>query len=136
MNEVRIFTRVHAAGLKPNLALLFINFIDRANDPIALSDLVLQFAGLTIVQVEVVPTIAFRRPDEFPPIVQFVSILLSSVPRVWNQGTIINERGRLFRDHRPRFGCRRVNFDYAVELMPALVVFKRKSAAVFSPYRV
>ena len=58
MDEVWVLAGVHAARLEPNLTLLFVHFIDRADNPVAFGDLVLHLARRTIVEVEVIPTVA------------------------------------------------------------------------------
>jgi hypothetical protein len=47
--EVGILAGNYAAGFKPNLALIVIDIIDVANQPVALRNLVLHFAGNAIV---------------------------------------------------------------------------------------
>ena len=58
LDEVWVFAWIHAARLKPDLSLHFVHFIDGADDPVALSDLVLQFPRHTVVQIEMVPAVA------------------------------------------------------------------------------
>ena len=65
VNEVRVLLRVHAARAEVDLAVGDIDAVHAAHHPLALRDLVLHAARLAIVQVEVVPAIALRRPHQF-----------------------------------------------------------------------
>src|SRR5262249_30391317 len=109
---------------------------DRAHDPVAFSDLVLHFAGRAVVEIEMVPAITLRGPDNFPAIVQLIAILFSGISGIGNQRTIVDEGGRLLRNHGARLGRQGIDFNHAVNLVTALVVFESKGAAIFAPDRV
>ena len=47
--EVRVFARVHPAGVKINLTFRFIDFVDAANYPLAFSDLISRVAVFLIL---------------------------------------------------------------------------------------
>src|SRR5262249_27537253 len=123
--EVRVFARIHATGLEPDLALLFVYLLDAAHHPFAFRNLVLHLASHPVVKIEVVPAVALRHPDDLFPIANVAAILLAR---------ITEERLRFFADDGARFTRGRVNLDHAVDLMPAMVVFKRECAAVLAPF--
>src|SRR5262245_63004524 len=64
MNEVRILLRVHAARAEVDLAVGDIHAVHAAHDPVALRDLVLDATRLSVDQIEVVPAVTFRGPDQ------------------------------------------------------------------------
>ena len=45
--------------------LAFVDAIDAAHDPGAFGDLVFHLPGLRIVEVQMIPAVAFRHPDDF-----------------------------------------------------------------------
>src|SRR5262249_14701582 len=110
MDEVRVFARIHAAGLEPYLALLLVHFLDAAHDPIAFRDLILHLASHAVVKIEMAPSVALRHPDDLPAVGQIVAVLLS---RIAEEGL------RLFADDGARLAGAGVNLDHAIDLMPA-----------------
>ena len=77
VNEIRILARRHAARAEPDLPLFLVNRDDAADDPIALGNLPLHCASRTVVQIQVVPPVALRHPDDFLSVVDVESILLA-----------------------------------------------------------
>jgi hypothetical protein len=73
-----------------------------------------------------VPSVALRHPDDLPAVGQIVAVLLA---RIAEEGL------RLFADDGARLAGAGVNLDYAIDLMPALVVFKCERAAVLAPFQ-
>ena len=127
--------RCHAAGAEPQLPLLFVDLDHVAHRPRALGDLVLHRAGRAVDQVEVVPAVALRHPDDFLAVGEVVAIALAGLQRR-GAAVVIEERLRLFGDHRARGAGVRVDFDDAIHLVAALVVFEREAAAVLAPHQV
>src|SRR5262249_36650673 len=111
VDEVRVFAGIHAAGLEPDLALLFVYLLDAAHHPFAFRNLVLHLAGHSIVKIEMIPAVALRHPDDLFPVANVTAVLLAR---------ITEKRLRLFADNGARFTRGGVNLDHAVELMPAL----------------
>ena len=79
-----------------------------------------------VVEVEVVPAVAFGHPDHFVPVLHVEPVLLAGVAE---------ERLRLFRDDGARGAECCVDLDDAVDLVAALVVLERDRAAVLPPYQ-
>ena len=74
LDEVRILSRNQSAGLEHNLPLGVVHKHDIAHQPFALGDLILHLAGDAVVQVQMLPAVAFRRPDDFLAVVHIVTI--------------------------------------------------------------
>ena len=100
---------------------------DRANRPVAFRDLVLHLAGRAVVQVEVVPAVALRHPDDLAAVVDVAPVLLAGVAE---------ERRRLLRSMTARaLACCGVDLDDAVDLVSALVVLERDARGCSSARR-
>src|ERR1051326_1256731 len=78
VSKVRILPRIHSSRLKPDLAFGVIHFIHKSHDPFALSDLVLYLTGDSVVQIEVLPTIPLRSPNDLFTIVHVITVAPSS----------------------------------------------------------
>ena len=76
IDEVGILTGIHAAGGKPDLTTLVVDVIDASHEPGSLRDLVLELAVLPIVEVEVIPTIAFGGPNDLLALSRWRGIVL------------------------------------------------------------
>ncbi len=81
VDEVRVLARIHAARAEPDLALLLVDAHDVPDHPVALGDLVLHRAGRAIVQIEVVPAVALRHPDDFLAVGDIEAVALARVRR-------------------------------------------------------
>jgi len=79
VDVVRVLPGADAAGAKPDLPALAVHAIDAANHPLAPGDLTLHAAGRGVVEIEVVPAVALRHPDDLPGLVQIVDELLAGV---------------------------------------------------------
>src|SRR5262245_3220375 len=79
------------------------------------------------------PTVALRHPDDFFAIVYVVAIPAASVSET-AAGRAITKKGFGFVGDDRAGLPGRADFYDAINLMAALVVFKREGAAVFSPY--
>ena len=136
MREIRIFAWVCPARQKPDLPFAFIHLLDRADHPVPFCDLVLHFACSAVIQIQVTPPVAFRHPDDLAAIVHVEAELLARIGQRAVGGAVGEERLRLFRDDRARGAGRRVDFDDAVHLVAALVVFEGQRPAVFAPFEL
>src|SRR5262245_7558143 len=108
MNEVRVLAGVHAARAEPDLPFFLIYGVDAADDPLSFRNLVLHLASCAVVQVKVIPAVAFGRPDDLFAVGDVEAIPLA---RVLDEGLLrlLNQRSR------PSRG--RVDLDDAVQLM-------------------
>src|SRR4030095_2155283 len=136
MGEVRILTRVHAAGLEPYLSLLLVHLVDRANEPIAPGNLVFDLACRAVIQIEMTPSVALRRPNNLLAVGEIAPVSGSGLSEIAAKWAIGEERLRFFTDDCARFPGNRVDFDDPINLMPALIVFKGKSSAVLPPHEI
>src|ERR1051326_8864885 len=124
-----------AAGAEPYLAFGPVDALPPSDHPLATSDLILHRSRGAVVEIEVTPTIAFRHPDDLLTIIYIVTILATGVSETAIRIAITKERPRLIGNECARFAVR-VDFDHAINLMTALIVFKRECPAVFAPDRV
>src|SRR5262249_3354928 len=113
--------------MEPDLTGGGVDAIDAAHDPRTLGDLILHRAAGTVVQVEVVPAVALRHPDDFAAAVHVVAISLCRVTE---------ERFRLLADEGARGARLRIDLDDAKHLMAALVVLEGDGAAVTAPQQL
>ena len=81
VDEVRILARIHAARAEPDLALLFVDAEHVAHDPLALGDLLLHRTGDAVIEVQVVPAVALRHPDDFLAVGDIETVTLARVGR-------------------------------------------------------
>jgi hypothetical protein len=96
---------------------------DTANYPWTLSDLLLRLASGAVVEIQVIPAIALRHPDNF----------LSAVHFVPEGPPIVEESFGFLGDDCARAARRAVNLNDPVDLMAALVVFECQGATVRPP---
>jgi hypothetical protein len=106
--------------------MFVIYFVHPANYPFPFGDLIFYFAACAVVEVEVIPAVAFRHPDDFFAVIHVVPIFFAGITEKCF-GFFVNDGART-----SAFG---IHFDDAVNLMPALVVFKSEAAAVLPPRR-
>jgi hypothetical protein len=125
VDEVRILPGIHAARGEPDLPLLLVDALDVADDPLALRDLLRRLAGYAVVQIQVIPPVALRHPDDFLAVGDIEAVPLAGVAE---------ERLRFLGQDRPRLCRGRVDLDDPVDLMAALVVLEREGAAVLPPH--
>src|SRR5438105_4083448 len=64
VNEIRVLIGIAAAGTEPDLALVFINPVDLANDVLSLRNLIFDGALFGVHKIEVPPTIPFGDIDQ------------------------------------------------------------------------
>ena len=133
VEEVGVLAGDHPARLEPDAAVRHVHAVHGAHDPLALRDLVLHPAGDAVVQVEVVPPVPFRHPDDLPSVVDVVAELLPRIPRVGAHPAVVEEAGHLLGDDGPRLARLRIHLDDAVDLMAALVVLECERPPVVPP---
>ncbi len=63
VDVIGILLGMNSPGLEPDLTLGRVYAVDLPHDPRALGDLVLQLSAAEIVQIQMVPPVAFRHPD-------------------------------------------------------------------------
>ena len=124
MEVIGVLAGADTAGAEPDLAVGFIDEIDAAHDPIAMGDLVFDLAGGGIVEVEVIPTIAFAHPDDFMGAVKVAGIFLAAV---------IDEGLAVFIDDGLGFAGLGVDGNDLEDLMSAPVVEVGEAAGIGPP---
>jgi len=71
-----------------------------------------------------IPAVPLRGPDDLFPVLDVEAIFI---------GVVAKERLAFLVDYGPRLSGRGIDFDDAIDLVAALVVFKGKGAAVLPP---
>jgi len=127
MEKIRVLSLIHAASQKPHLTPLFIHPLHTPHHPLAFRDLIFHLAGAAVIKIKVVPAIAFRHPDDFLTVIQVMAKFLAGVEK---------ESRALFIDQSSSRAGRRIHFDYPINLMAALIVFKGESPAILPPGKV
>src|SRR5262245_43226596 len=108
-------TQSHRA--EPHLPLYFIETVYATDDPIALRDLALQPSVCGIEQVQVVPAVSLRHPDELVRLVELTQEELLAV---------VDERGATLLHNRSGLATPGVDRYDPQDLMTALVVQERE----------
>src|SRR6185437_12492303 len=133
LREVGILAGDEAAGVEIDLALVLIDVINIADEPLALGDLVLHLAGETVIEIEVLPAIALAGPDDVLTVIE-VAAEAAAGGEAGSELVVIDERLALLVNEGAHGAGLRVHFEDAIDLMAALVVFEGEAAAVFPPY--
>src|SRR5262245_1529664 len=126
MREVRVLAGIHSAGLKPNLPLLLIDLVDCSHYPVTARDLILNLPVHAVIQIALTAAITFARPHDLLAVGDVVTISRPGFAKVPCQRAIRKERLGLLVNQRSCFAGCDVDFDDAISLMPALIVFKRE----------
>ena len=108
-----------------DLSLRRVDPVDAAHDPRALRDLLLHLARRAVVQVQVIPPVALRHPDDLLPVGEVVAVFL---------GRVLEEGRRLLVDDGARLPGGGIDLDDAIDLMAALVVLERHRVSVLAPF--
>ncbi len=124
VHKIRVLRGGPAAGAEPDLPGLRVHVIHAADDPLSTGDLVFHLTSRPVVEVQMTPAVSLRGPDDFAPIGDVFANAFA--------GVLHKRLAGLFNDRACAAG-RRIKFEHAVDLMSALVVFKRHRAAVFTP---
>ncbi len=135
LREIRVLASDAAASLKPDLTLRIINVVDVAHQPVAFRDLVLHLTRRTIVEVQMLPAVALRGPDDLLAIVHIMPIA-SSCRESRTKVAVVEEGIRRLGNERMRRARLGVHLDHRIALMAALVVIKCEAAAVLPPHRL
>ena len=91
---VRVLIGGDSSRVEPKLLFFLVDPIDRANDPRPLGNLVDQLSVVCRIAVQVVPTVAFAPPKNFPIILDPLTVSLGSIIDVrW--ASLFNQRGDL-----------------------------------------
>src|SRR5262245_7496742 len=130
MGKIGVFTGIHAACPEPDLAFNFINFINSPDNPITLRDLIFDLARGAVIKVKMTPAIAFRHPDDLLAVAHIITILAATFSLIAIQGPIREKCFGFFGDESAGLAGRSIDLDHAVNLMPALVVFKGECETV------
>ena len=124
VDEVRVLAGVHPAPAEPDLPLLIVDARDAADHPLTPGDLVLHRARHAVEEIEVVPAVPLRHPDDLAAVSRVVPELLA---RIGEEGL------RLFRDDGPRGAGGGIRLDDPEHLVAALVVFEGERGTVLAP---
>ena len=124
VDVIRVLIGVNAAGAEPDLAVLLVHAVHAAHHPFAPRDLVLHLPGLRIVEVEVVPAVALRHPEDLVGRVEVAVELLAAV---------VDERLALLVDDGAGAAGLGIHRDDAQDLVAALVVEEREPARIRRP---
>ena len=124
MTQIRIASRFAAAGAEVEHARLLVDVVDAANNPLALGDLILEGALLGVVEIEMTPPVALRRPDH----------LASAVERARQQNRRVDERHALLFEDRARHAGGGVDRQQPHELVAALDLAVGEPRAVGRPF--
>src|SRR6185369_4137825 len=127
VDVVRVLRRINAAGAEPDLTFLDINAVDATDEPIAFGDLIFHRAGGLINQIEMVPAIAFRHPNDLAGRFDLLLVELAAVVDESLAGFIDDGAGRA------RLA---IDADDAQRLMAALIVKEDKLLAGFVPMKI
>src|SRR6185312_8695566 len=134
LREVGVLAGNDAAGFEIDLPLGVVYIVHVADQPVTLRDLVLHFAGNAVVQVQMLPAIAFRCPDYFLAVVDVVPVFPAR-GKARPEIAVVEKRLGLLVDQRTRLAGGSIDLDHSVDLMAALVVLEGKAAAVLPPHR-
>ena len=118
MNIIRVLMRIQAAGFKPDMAFFFIHLTDSTHHPLSLRELPLELPCLGIQEIEVVPAISLRHPENFPS-------FLHEIVRVFVG--VINEGRTLLVDQGGHRAIGHGNGHHTQDLMPPLIVEEGES---------
>ena len=110
---IRILTGVNAARHEPSLAFVLVHTKYFADDPVSRRELAFHRAGFRVIQIQVVPPVAFGSPDQFVAAVEPVQLGLLGV---------VDEGGTALVHHRADLSRHRVDAEHLKALMAALVV--------------
>src|SRR4030042_3345943 len=98
MYVIRILLRLNSAGLKPDLPFFLIYVLNSADNPPAPGYLVFNTSSLGVVEIEMVPAVPLRHPDNFVRFVEvmtelFAGVVDESLALFIDDGTGLTRRG-------------------------------------------
>ena len=122
--EIGVLSRHNPARREPDLAVRMIHPLNRTHHPFALRDLVFHRPGFGIIEIQMIPPVAFGHPDELTGFIHPFAKVFA--------GVIDECLVRLVHDGRDRAGIRR-HRQHAQRLMPALVILEREPRGIRLP---
>ena len=123
MNQVRVFILVHPVSREVNLLVFLIHVLHLAHIPFPLRNLMRGASRGTVVHVQVVVIIPFARPDDTFAVCQ----------KMAENARIVYIFLFFLFDERAHAAILGRDFEYAVNLMSAFVIFESNSLAVAVP---
>ena len=127
LNIVGVLVWHDAADVKPYLPFIAIDPLDTANHPVSFGDLILHLAGEGIVEIEMIPAVALRHPDNFVGVVEIFDELFAGV---------IDKGFAVFVDDRRCIAGFGVDGDEAEDLVSALVVEECETGGISGPTKL
>ena len=125
MYMVRVFFGIYTTGRKVNHLVVFVHFEHAAHHPVAFCDLPGHLAFLQVDHVEVVPVVPFAHPYHF----------FSAFQDMAEHTAVVDKGGTAFLHECAYLSGFRIEFQHAVSLMAAFVIFKSHRFPVFFPFR-
>ena len=92
MDVVGVLLRIHAAGAEPDLLLFGIDAVHPAHHPFSPGDLVDQFSARGVEEIEVIPAVSLRHPDDLTTVIEvvmkeFLEVVEKGFGRILDQGS-------------------------------------------------
>jgi len=122
-DQVRISFFGYAVGGEIDAPGIFVHSDDVAHIPFPLGDLIFNATAFAVVEVEVVPIVAFAHPNDFFVVSQIVA----------ETARIIDEGFGCFFDQAAYKAILSRHFQYTVDFVRPFVVFEGNAAVVFVP---
>ena len=123
-NQIRIFIWHHTVGGKGNFPLSLVHVQHFAHVPLAFGNLIFHLSCVTVVEVKVVPVVAFAHPDDFVAI----AYRLAKITGVIYKGF------RCFFDYGFNLAGFGHNFQHTIHLMTTLVVLEQYRFTIGQPF--
>jgi hypothetical protein len=134
MDEIRVLPFVLAARPEPDLAVILVDPVDPADDPVAFGDRILDAALRAIDQVQVPPAVHLGDVDD---LVRLGQVVDRRILRRWREDVLDvsgpDEGFGLLVDDRAVVAGDRVDFDQSEPLMSAVDLLVSEVPAVFLP---
>src|SRR6185437_470144 len=127
MKVIGILLLINTTRAKPNLPRFVIDALDAAYHPLPFRDLVFHLAGVGVIEIEMVPTVALRHPDDFVRRIEIVGEEFAAV--------VVERLASLVEDSAGGAGLG-IDGDDAQHLMAALIVQERETPRIGRPAHV
>src|SRR5262245_4718250 len=132
VNEIRVLIGIAAAGAKPNLAIVFVDALDAADDIVALGDLVFDRSILGVDQIDMPPAIALGNIKDLVGLLE---------PRNWGDADVFgvsspDERVSFFVDQIAAATAIGIDLDQPQALMTAIDLLIGEAVTVVVPANV
>src|SRR5690606_8293243 len=122
--KIGVLVLVQATGRKIDLPVVLVHMQHFAYHPLALGKLFFHLAALPVIEVEMVPSIPFRGPEDLLAIIEVKPVLFAAV---------VDKGIAALIDKDLYSPAGRIHFDDLVGLVPPLVVLEGKGPAVLPP---